>query len=164
MHYSGFFGGQNQFWPPKIYFIVYTILIFLFFLIGLRKFYRRYFLFFVYIIVGGLYFYSLAFYFKKSGFLWDVQGRHFLPIFFPFYFFVYQGIKNTFSFLNINKIIIFFTVVYLTIFILFLVIPSFYSLKTIVSDLRIVYPGFDFLFLISDFFYFVLAFSILRER
>ncbi len=146
MHYSGFFGAQNQYWPPKIYFILFTLVIFFLFILGLKDSFKKFWILFYYLIASFVFFYILAFYFKISGFLWDVQGRHFLVSFFPFYFFVYQGLKKIFQ----NKLYFLlktFSLSNIFIFIFFLMLPSFYPNKNIVQELNTLYPSFGYVFL-----------------
>lgn len=145
MHYSGFFGSTNQFWPPKIYFIFYTLITSFLFFISFLKFFKKYLILSFYLISAFVFFYLLAFYFKKTGFSWDVQGRHFLLAFFPFYFFVYQGLKNIFS-QRINLFIKIFSLINIIIFIFFLMLPDFYQKENIIQALNIVYPYFGNIF------------------
>jgi hypothetical protein len=101
MHYSGFLGAQNHLWPNKLYFIFYTIIVAILFLTGFLKFYKKYFELFLYLFFSFCFFYFLCFYFKKTGFLWDLQGRYFILSFFPFYFYVFLALKNQLYLINL---------------------------------------------------------------
>lgn len=162
MHYSGFLGAQNHLWPPKLYFVTYTFLVFVFFLIGFKNFFKKYQILSFYLFSAGLFLFALSFYFKKAGFSWDIQGRFFLFSFFPFYFFVYLGIKKIFPvFLPLAKILKTFVVINFFLIVFFLIIPNYYSLKTIIVDLNTLYFGFGYLFLIAIglFFYNMISYN-----
>lgn len=156
MHYAGFFGSQNQYWPNKLYFISYTLLIFFLFFIGFIKNGKKYFILTLYLLSGFLFFYLLAFYYKQNGYLWDLQGRHILMIFFPFYFFVYLGLKNIFQ--KIDIFLKFLILVNFLIILFFLYLPTFYGNKNVFYALNTLFPGFGYGFIASLLCFLVLNF------
>lgn len=145
MHYSGFLGAQNHIWPNKFYFILYTITTTFLFFIGFLKYFKKFSLLTFYLISNFFFFYLLGFYFKKTGFLWDLQGRYFILGFFPFYFFVYLGL----IYLKVNyRLINFFAVMNFLAILFFLLIPNFYPQINLIYALNTMYPFFGYLFLI----------------
>jgi hypothetical protein len=156
MHFSGFFGALNHIWPNKIYFIAYTIIISLSFVIGFIKNYKKYFILSIYLISNFIFFYLLAFHHKIKGFLWDIQARHFLLAFFPFYFFVFLGLKNFFR-NKINLLIVFYAFLNFLTTIFILLIPNFYPKENFIVALNILYPNFGFIFAIALLFFIILS-------
>ncbi len=162
MHYSGFLGAQNHLWPNKFYFVFYTILVSILFLIGFLKFYKKYYLLSLYLFLSFCFFYLLGFYFKKTGFLWDLQGRYFILAFFPFYFFVFLSLKNQ-LFINNFLIKIFAIINYLAI-LFFLLIVNFYQKTNLFNALNVVYPFFGFIFIIALAMFIFLSVIILFKN
>jgi len=98
IHYAGFLGPTNNINPPKLFFLMYTVVVSFLSLIGFitllihSKNRKK----FVWIIVHFLslvaFLFVLGTYFKKEGFSWDLQGRYFVPGFFSMTIFIYFGI------------------------------------------------------------------------
>jgi len=132
MHYSGFMGAGNERYPVKPFFLTYTVAIILLSLIGFIAYlktknrYRT----IITLYTGSLFcfFYILAFYFKKAGFNWDIQGRFFVSGFFLISLFLVYGISSLLKIklLRASKIMAVFSLFHYYLILFMVIIPGYY--------------------------------------
>jgi len=98
MHFSGFLGASNDRYPPKPFFLTYTIIFGLLIGLGAWEYFRKprrdrgvlaYFL-------GSciLFLYTLGYFYKRTGMDWDIQGRYALNLWLFAGYFNYLGLKR----------------------------------------------------------------------
>ena len=162
MHYSPFLGAQNHIWPNKFYFSLYTFIVSMVFLYGFVNFFKKYLILSLYLLSSVFFFFILGFYFKKIGFLWDLQGRYFLLSFFSFYFFVFLGAKKILK-KKSDLIISAFAIINLLAIVFTLIIPRFYPHQNILHALNILYPDFSYLFIFGLSGFLITIKTILQE-
>jgi|GEM_PF-1299794 len=98
MHYSGFLGASNDRYPPKPFFLAYTILFGLLTTLGTWEYFRKpqrdrgVLAFFLGSCI--LFLYTLGFYYKKTGMDWDIQGRYALNLWLFAGYFIYLGLRK----------------------------------------------------------------------
>jgi len=101
MHYSGFLGASNDRYPPKPFFLTYTVVLGLLITLGVWEYFRkmrRDKLVYAYFLSScGLFLYVLGFYYKKTGMDWDIQGRYALNLWLFAGYFSYLGLKRILS-------------------------------------------------------------------
>jgi len=149
MHFAGFYGSQNNIYPPRWFLIGYTFVFFCLFLLGMFKTFfspRKIKSLFVmhkkigiYVISFLIFLSMLGFYNFRSGALWDTQGRYALAVFPIFCYLVMQSTSFVLPFFI-------FSIIHFTYSIVLVYLPTLSTGVFSWRTLNLIHPLFGYIF------------------